>query len=66
MLNFADSGHPVFRTSSALERVELKSKGEGVKSIHLNGSDDTIKSILHKVISVNHLSIYGAVADLWC
>ena len=26
MLNFAESGHPVFRASSALERGELKSK----------------------------------------
>ena len=28
MLNFAESGHPVFRVSSALERGELKSKGK--------------------------------------
>ena len=34
MLNFAESGHPVFRASSALERGALKSKGRGVKSIH--------------------------------
>ena len=40
MLNFAESGHPVFRASSALKRGELKSKGKGVKSIHLNGSDE--------------------------
>ena len=26
MLNFAESGHPVFRATSALERGELKSK----------------------------------------
>ena len=28
ILNFAESGHPVFRASSALERGELKSKGK--------------------------------------
>ena len=28
MLNFAESGHPVFRASSAVERGELKSKGK--------------------------------------
>ena len=43
MLNFAESGHPIFRASSALERGDLKSKGEGMKSIHFNGSDETIE-----------------------
>ena len=62
MLNFAESGHPVFRASSALERGELKSEGKGVKSIHCNGSDETIELVLRKIISVNQLSIYGAVA----
>ena len=56
MINFAESGHPVFRASNALERGELKSKGKGVKSIHFNGSDETIGLILRKVISVNQLS----------
>ena len=65
MLNFAESGHPIFRATSALERGELKSKRTGVKSIHFNGSDDTIEMILPTVISVNQLSVYGAVADLW-
>ena len=64
MLNFAESGHPVFRASSALERGELKSRGKGVKSIHFNSSDDSIELILRSNISVNQLSIYGAVADL--
>ena len=43
MLNFAESGHPVFRASSALERGEFKSKGKGIKSIHFDGCDDTVK-----------------------
>ena len=64
MLNFADSGHPVFRASSALERGDLRSKGKGVKTIHFNGSDETIEFILRTLVSVNQLSIYGAVADL--
>ena len=29
MLNFSESGHPVFRSSSALERGDLKRKGKG-------------------------------------
>ena len=64
MLDFAESGHPVFRATSAIERGELKSKGKGVKSIHFNGSDDTIELILRTVTSVNQFSVYEAVADL--
>ena len=36
--NFAESGHHIFRVTSALERGELRSRGEGKKSIHFNGS----------------------------
>ena len=32
LLNFAGSGHPIFRGTSALERGELRSKGSGKKS----------------------------------
>ena len=63
MLNFAESGHPIFRATSALERGELKSQGNGVISIHFNGSDDTTELILRTIISVNQLIAYGAVAD---
>ena len=64
MLNFAESGHPIFRATSALERGELRSKENGKKSIHFDGSEETIELILRTIISVNQLSIYGAVADL--
>ena len=65
MLNFAESGHPAFRACSALEKGELKSKGKGVKTIHFNGTDETIELILRTIISVNQLSVYGAAADLF-
>ena len=45
-------------------KEELKSKGEGHISVHINGSDETIVLILRTIISVNQLSAYGAVADL--
>ena len=35
-----------------------------MKTIHFNGSDDTIELILGTIISVNQLSVYGAVSDL--
>ena len=34
------------------------------ESIHCNGSEETVDLILRTVISVNKLSIHGAVADL--
>ena len=64
VINFPESGHPVFRGSSASEKRLVKSKGKGVKTIHFNGSDDTIELILRTVNSVNHLCVYGAVADV--
>ena len=42
----------------------FRSKVRGKKSIHFNGSEENIELILRTVISVNQLSIYGAVADL--
>ena len=64
MLNFSESGHPVFRASSALERGNLKGKGKGKLSTHFCGDDDTAELVLRRNISVNQLSIYGAVADV--
>ena len=64
MINFCESGHPVFRGPSASERVDLKSKGKGKLSIHLNGSDETVEVFFRSIISVNQLSISGAVADM--
>ena len=42
MFIFAESGHPVFRATSALERGDVKSKGGGKKTIHFNGSEETV------------------------
>ena len=61
MLNFSEGGHPDFRGSSA---VDLKSKGEGKWSFHFCGDDKTVEVGLRTIISVNQLSIYGAVANL--
>ena len=64
LLNFEETMHPIFRGTSALERVDLRSKGGGEKSIHFNGSTQNIELLLQMVISVNQLSIYGAVAGM--
>ena len=41
-----------------------KSKGKGKLSIHFCGDEDTAELVLRTNISVNRLSIFGAVADL--
>ena len=64
MLNFAESGHSIFRATSALERVELRSNAKVKKSILFKGSEENIDLIWRTVISANHFSIYGAVTDL--
>ena len=43
LLNFGESGHPVFRGTSALERGTLKSKGGGKLSIHFCGDPQIVE-----------------------
>ena len=62
--NFAGSGHPIFRCTSASERGELRSKEGGNTSIHFNRSTQNNELLLQIVISFNQLSLYGAVADM--
>ena len=64
MLTFAESGHPVFSATSPLSRGRLKSKGHGKMSIHYCADLDTIELVFRIIVSVNQLSIYGAVSDL--
>ena len=63
MLTFAESKHPLFRSTSPLSRV-LKSKGGGKLSIHFCADVETVETFFRTIISVNQLSIYGAVSDL--
>ena len=64
MLTFAESTHPVFRSTSPLSRGVLKSKGGGKLSIHCCADQGTIETVFRTIISVNQLSIYGAVAEM--
>ena len=64
MINFGESGHPVFLATSPLSRGTLKSKGGGKLSIHFCADGGTIETVFRTIISVNQLSIYGAVSDL--
>ena len=60
MINFAESGHPVFRATSPLSRGTLKNKGSGKLSIHFCADQGTIETVFRTIISVNELSICGA------
>ena len=62
LLEFAESGHPTFRATTPLSRGQLKSKGRGKMSIHFAADQHTIDTIFRIILSVNQLSVYGAVA----
>ena len=64
MIKFGERGHPVFCPTSPLSRGTLKNKGGGKLSIHFSADGETIETVFRTIISVNQLSIYGAVSDL--
>ena len=64
LLQFAESGHPIFRATTPLSRGKLKSKGKGKVSIHFTADQDTVDTIYRTILSVNQLSVYGAVAAI--
>ena len=64
MLTFAESKHPIFRSTSPLSRGQLKSKGGGKLSIHYCPNQDTITTIFRTITSVNQFSLHGTVADM--
>ena len=64
LLEFAESGHPTFRATTPLSRGQHKGKGRGKLSIHFAADDFTIDTIFLITLSVNQLSVYGAVAAL--
>ena len=65
MLTFAESGHPVFHVTSPLSRGPLKSKDCGKLSIHYCADLETIETVFRTITSVNQLSLYGAVAEMY-
>ena len=63
-LEFAESGHPIFRARTPLSKYILKSKGHGKLSIHFTADYPTIEKVFRIIISANQLTIYGAVATI--
>ena len=64
LLEFAESGHPIFRATTPLPRCILKSKGHGKLPIHFAADELTIETVFRIIISVNQLSIYGAMTNI--
>ena len=64
LIEFAESGHPIFRASSPLSRGQLKNKGHGKLSIHYAADLEPIETIFRIIVSANQLSLYGAVAEM--
>ena len=64
LLVFAESGHPIFCATTPLSMGQLKSKGRGKLSIHFAADQDTVDTIYRIILSVNQLSVYGAVAAI--
>ena len=64
LLEFAESGCPIFRGTTPLSRGQLKSKGHGKLSIHYAADQETVETIFRIIVSANQLSLYGAIADM--
>ena len=71
LVDFAESGCPIFRATSPLSRGRLKSKGHGKLSIHyaadletIETSLETIETIFRIIVSAYQLSLYGAIAEM--
>ena len=65
LVEFAESGCPIFRATSPLSRGRLKSKGHGKLSIHHSANLETIETMFRIIVSANQLSLYGAVVEMF-
>ena len=64
LIEFAESGCPIFRATTPLSRGQLESKGHGKLSIHFAAVQETIETIFRIIVSANQLSLYGAVVEM--
>ena len=58
LIEFAESGCPIFRATTPLSRGQLKSKGHGKLSIHFAADQETIETVFRIIVSANQLSLY--------
>ena len=66
LLEFAASGHPIFRATTPLSRGQLQRKGRGKLSVHFTADQDTVDTIQRIILSVNQpCDISGTVNCFW-
>ena len=64
LVEFAESGCPIFRATSLLFWGQLKSKGHGKLSIHCAADLETVETIFRIIVLENQRSLIGAVAEI--
>ena len=64
LLEFAESGCPIFRATTPLSWGKLKSKGHGKLSIHFGDTQATFETVFRIFVSENQLSLYRTVANM--
>ena len=57
LVEFTESGCPIFRATTPLSRGQLRSKGHGKLSIHFAATQETIETIFRIIVSANQLSL---------
>ena len=62
LLEFAESGCPLFRATTPLSRGQLKSKRHDKLSIHFAADQATMD--IRIIVSAHQLSLHGAVAEM--
>ena len=60
LVEFAESGCPIFRATTPLSRGQLRSKGHGKLSFHFAADQETIETIFRIIVFANQLSLYGS------
>ena len=61
---FAETGHPIFKSISALSGSILKRK-QNKDTTHFNAGSSNTELLFRNINSANQLNIYGAVSN-WC
>ena len=64
LVEFAETGCPIFRASSPLSRGQLKSKGHGKLCLHCAVDQETVETLFRIIVFANQLSLYGAIAEI--
>ena len=64
LLEFAESGCPIFRATTPLSRGKLISKRHGKLSTHFAADQETIENTFRIIVFANQLSRYGAVENM--